>query len=134
MKRPWTNEELLEHWTLSSKEFDLIGDSKTDHNLLGAACLLKYFQSEGRFPFQKQDVPLLSSCIWPSSWGWSRRRSFLTTGMDARSRRIAPPSARFSTFTRPRSFGEQAESSEIMRATDQDRTDDRGSKPCLHRR
>lgn len=57
MKRQWTNEELLEHWTLSSKELDLIGDSKTDHNLLGAAVLLKYFQYEGRFPMQKQDVP-----------------------------------------------------------------------------
>ena len=57
MKRQWTNEELLEYWTLSSKELDLIGDSKTDHNLLGAACLLKYFQYEGRFPAQKQDVP-----------------------------------------------------------------------------
>ena len=57
MKRHWTNEELVEHWTLSSKELDLIGDSKTDHNLLGAACLLKYFQYEGRFPAQKQDIP-----------------------------------------------------------------------------
>src|SRR5258706_1424374 len=57
MKRHWTNEELVEHWTLSSKELDLIGDSKADHNLLGAACLLKYFQYEGRFPAQKQDVP-----------------------------------------------------------------------------
>jgi len=57
MKRHWTNEELVEHWTLSSKELDLIGDSKTDHNLLGAACLLKYFQHEGRFPAQKQDIP-----------------------------------------------------------------------------
>lgn len=57
MKRHWTNEELAEHWILSSKELDLIGDSKTDHNLLGAACLLKYFQQEGRFPAQKQDIP-----------------------------------------------------------------------------
>jgi hypothetical protein len=57
MKRHWTNEELAEHWILSSKELDLIGDSKTDHNLPGAACLLKYFQSEGRFPAQKQDIP-----------------------------------------------------------------------------
>ncbi len=57
MKRHWTNEELADDFTLSSKELDLIGDSKTDHNLLGAACLLKYFQYEGRFPAQKQDVP-----------------------------------------------------------------------------
>ena len=57
MKRQWTHEELLEHWMLSPNELDLIGDSKTDHNLLGFAILLKYFQFEGRFPSQKQDVP-----------------------------------------------------------------------------
>ena len=57
MKRQWTNEELITHWTISTKEIDLIGDSKTDHNLLGAACLLKYFQYEGRFPDEKQDIP-----------------------------------------------------------------------------
>jgi hypothetical protein len=42
---------------LSSKKLDLIGDSKTDHNLLGFAVLLNYFQYEGRFPSQKQDIP-----------------------------------------------------------------------------
>src|SRR5260370_41930241 len=57
MKRHWTNEELADNFTLLSKELDLIGDSKTDHNLLGAPCLLKDFQYEGRFPAQKQDVP-----------------------------------------------------------------------------
>ena len=57
MKRQWTNEELIADFTISDKELDLIGDSKTDHNLLGAACLLKYFQYEGRFPAQKQDLP-----------------------------------------------------------------------------
>ena len=57
MKRHWTNEELAEHWILSSKELDLIGDSKTDHNLLGAACLLKYFQQEGRFPARDPGHP-----------------------------------------------------------------------------
>jgi Domain of unknown function (DUF4158) len=57
MKRQWTNEELIADFTLSAKELDLIGDSKADHNLLGAACLLKYFQQEGRFPAQKQDIP-----------------------------------------------------------------------------
>src|SRR5437762_3950160 len=57
MKRQWTDEELADDFTLSSKELDLIGDSKTDHTLLGFAALLKYFQFEGRFPAQKQDVP-----------------------------------------------------------------------------
>ncbi len=57
MKRQWTTKELEEHWTLRPDELDLIGDSKTDHNLLGFAVLLKYFQYEGRFPTQKQDIP-----------------------------------------------------------------------------
>src|SRR6266568_3118605 len=57
MKRQWTDDELEAHFTLHRAELDLVGDSKTDHNLLGAACLLKYFQHEGRFPSQKQDVP-----------------------------------------------------------------------------
>jgi TnpA family transposase len=57
MKRQWTNEELIADFTISAKELDLIGDSKADHNLLGAACLLKYFQHEGRFPAEKQDIP-----------------------------------------------------------------------------
>ena len=66
MKRQWTHEELIEHWTLSSKELDLIGDSKTDHNLLGAACLLKYFQYEGAFPPKSKTFPPSSLCIWPN--------------------------------------------------------------------
>ncbi len=57
MKRQWTDEELEAHFTLHPVEFDLVGDSKTDHNLLGFAALLKYFQHEGRFPSQKQDIP-----------------------------------------------------------------------------
>jgi TnpA family transposase len=57
MKRQWTDEELEAHFTLHSTELDLVGDSKTDHNLLGFAILLKYFQYEGRFPSQKQDIP-----------------------------------------------------------------------------
>src|SRR5215469_8970980 len=58
MKRQWTNEELEAHFTLHSTELDLVGDSKTDYNLLGFAVLLKYFQYEGRFPSQKQDPPV----------------------------------------------------------------------------
>lgn len=59
MKRNWINEELIEHWTLHPQELTLIGESKTDHTLLGFAVLLKYFQYEGCFPTQKQDVPPL---------------------------------------------------------------------------
>lgn len=56
MKRQWTDEELEVHFTLHAADLDLVGGSKTDHNLLGFAVLLKYFQYEGRFPLQKQDI------------------------------------------------------------------------------
>jgi hypothetical protein len=39
MKRQWTDEELEAHFTLHPAELDLVGDSKTDHNLLGFAVL-----------------------------------------------------------------------------------------------
>src|SRR6266568_7520625 len=57
MKRQWTDEELEAHFTFHPAELDLVGDSKIDHNLLGFAVLLKYFQYEGRFLSQKQAVP-----------------------------------------------------------------------------
>ncbi len=44
MKRQWTDDELEAHFTLHSAELDLVGDSKTDHNLPGFAVLLKSFQ------------------------------------------------------------------------------------------
>ena len=44
MKRQWINEELVEHEILSITELELIGISKTDHKLLGAAVPMKYFQ------------------------------------------------------------------------------------------
>ncbi len=46
MLTPWTTEELEADFTLHPTELDLIGDSKTDHNLLGFVVLLKYFQYE----------------------------------------------------------------------------------------
>lgn len=46
MKRQCTTEELEANFTLHPNELDMIGDSKMDYNLLGAACLLKYFLPE----------------------------------------------------------------------------------------
>jgi TnpA family transposase len=56
MKRQWQSEELIEHWTLHPEDRNLLGN-KTGYNRLGFALLLKYFQYEGRFPEQKQDIP-----------------------------------------------------------------------------
>ena len=57
MKRQWTVDELIDQWTLLPSELALVEASKSDHNHLGYAILLKYFQLEGKFPRHKHDVP-----------------------------------------------------------------------------
>ncbi|MDQ5853669.1 MAG: DUF4158 domain-containing protein, partial [Chloroflexota bacterium] len=57
MKRQWTVDELIDFWTLLPSEVALVEASKTEHNHLGFAILLKYFQVEGKFPRHKHDVP-----------------------------------------------------------------------------
>jgi Domain of unknown function (DUF4158) len=56
MKRDWSGEELGEHWTLMPGERELLAN-KTGATRLGFAVLLKFFQLEGRFPRQSQEVP-----------------------------------------------------------------------------
>lgn len=56
MKRTWDIEELVEHFTLVSADFGLLGN-KTGVTRLGFALLLKCFQYEGHFPAAKQDIP-----------------------------------------------------------------------------
>lgn len=56
MKRSWTEEELVEQWTLFPDELALVG-AKTGHTRLGFAVMLRYFAGEGRFPRDKHEVP-----------------------------------------------------------------------------
>ncbi|HEY9741784.1 MAG TPA: Tn3 family transposase [Coleofasciculaceae cyanobacterium] len=56
MKRNWQPEELIEHWTLLPNELALL-TNKTDHNRLGFALLLKFFQYAVRFPNHQQEMP-----------------------------------------------------------------------------
>ncbi|UJB73025.1 Tn3 family transposase (plasmid) [Acaryochloris sp. 'Moss Beach'] len=59
MQRYWEPEELVEYFTLMPHELDAIPKDSTnasDHNRLGFAVLLKYFQLEARFPQHRQDI------------------------------------------------------------------------------
>ena len=56
MKRTWSINELNEHWQLAPNELDLI-KQKRGANRMGFALLLKFFEYEGRFPRQKNDIP-----------------------------------------------------------------------------
>jgi len=55
MKRTWTSEELLEHFTLLPDELVAVGN-KSGATRLGFAVLLKCLHYEGRFPRSRQEV------------------------------------------------------------------------------
>jgi len=56
MKRRWTDDQLLQHFTLHPNE-RLLLTSTTDHNRLGFAVLLKFFEHEGHFPQNSSSIP-----------------------------------------------------------------------------
>lgn len=56
MKRQWSEEELVERWTLFPDELELAG-RKSPHTRLGFAVMLRFFAGEGRFPRDKGEVP-----------------------------------------------------------------------------
>ena len=75
MKHDWTDEELLEHWTLSETELPLLAN-KTEIGRLGFAVLLKFFSLTARLPRQAaQVVRGTRSCRFrPSEDGQGVRR------------------------------------------------------------
>jgi len=50
MKRQWTADELVEHWTVRPSDQEVLANT-SPANRLGCALLLKAFQHEGRFPY-----------------------------------------------------------------------------------
>lgn len=56
MKRRWTNDELIQNFTLHPDELAFL-TSAADHNRLGFAVLFKLFEHEGRFPQTPTQVP-----------------------------------------------------------------------------
>ncbi|MEI6777295.1 MAG: DUF4158 domain-containing protein [Chloroflexales bacterium] len=57
MKRLWTPEDLIEHFTLLPAELMLLAPLRAEHTRLGAAVLLKSYQLDGRFPTTPYEVP-----------------------------------------------------------------------------
>ena len=76
MKRNWTEEELVERWTLFPDELALIGN-KAGHTRLGFAVLLRFFAGEGRFPRDKHEIPaqvlrFVGEQVGVATEGWMR--------------------------------------------------------------
>jgi TnpA family transposase len=60
MKRDWSKEEVLEHFSLSVSERQWLDESGEGHNLLGLAIQLKCFQYQGAFVDTSTDIsPLI---------------------------------------------------------------------------
>ena len=60
MKRQWQPDELIESFILLPNELALVPNyqtNATEHNQLGFAVLLKFFQLEGRFPQHLGEIP-----------------------------------------------------------------------------
>lgn len=53
MKRLWSDEDLVAHFTLLPQDRQLL-QNKTGATRLGFAVLLKCFQQEGRFPARQE--------------------------------------------------------------------------------
>ena len=56
MKHFWTEEDLIEHFTISDEERKLLS-KKPSSGKVAFAVLLKFYQYEGRFPSRKVEVP-----------------------------------------------------------------------------
>lgn len=57
MKRQWSSDDLIEHFTVLPHERHVITPLRTDYTRLGFAVLLKCFLLDGRFPQYRMDVP-----------------------------------------------------------------------------
>lgn len=57
VKRQWSLDDLIEHFTLLPNERQLIAALRTDYTRLGFAVLLKCFLLDGRCPQYRMDVP-----------------------------------------------------------------------------
>ncbi len=56
MKQNWTEQELVEFWTLTDSEKQLL-EQRTESGRLGYAVLIKFFRIEGRFPLYNKEAP-----------------------------------------------------------------------------
>ena len=55
MKKYWDSEELIEFFTFTKKELEIL-KNKSDETKLGFAILFKFFQYNGRFPTHKKEI------------------------------------------------------------------------------
>src|SRR5436190_22268999 len=67
MKRLWSGDDLVAHFTLLSQDRELL-QNKTGPTRLGFAVLLKCFQQEGRFPAKHENTLMLQQVLSEPTW------------------------------------------------------------------
>ena len=56
MQSEWEPDELIDTWTLTGGDWNLIAN-KAGVTRLGFAVMLKFYEMEGRFPAYREEVP-----------------------------------------------------------------------------
>ena len=56
MRAEWEPDELIDTWTLTGGDWNLIAN-KAGVTRLGFAVMLKFYEMEGRFPAYREEVP-----------------------------------------------------------------------------
>jgi hypothetical protein len=98
VKRYWTDEELAEHWSLSTAELEILPD-RGDHNRLGFAILLTFIEIAGCFS-QLPARGTRRGTEPPSLPAAHPAHRLYSTGPAAPANAIARASALFSAFGR----------------------------------
>ena len=57
MKRSWTEEELIERWTLAPDELPLLANKSGGYSARFCQSCCSFFAGEGRFPTSRNEVP-----------------------------------------------------------------------------
>ena len=93
MQAEWEPDELIDAWTLTGGDWDLIAN-KAGVTRLGFAVMLKFYEIEGRFPAYPEEVPPAAVRYLGSLVKSNRRCLPGTPGRAGRSSTTGPRSAR----------------------------------------
>ncbi len=93
MERELSADQLAEHWTLEAANWQWLAN-KTGATRLGFAALLKFFESEGRFPPTGRSCPRQRFTFWLNKFMSLPMRGASTAGKAAPSSITVLKSAR----------------------------------------
>ena len=100
MVTDWDGDDVDDRWTLRASDRALLGN-KTGATRLGFAVLLKVFQSDGRFPYRLEEVPVVAVESSPAKSRCRQKPGVVMTGAVGPPRITGHKSAMPSDFASP---------------------------------